>query len=389
MSSYNQLNRREFVKILSATGAGFALAPYMPKFSFAKTFSSTKPKTNIEDALKYPRNENSMPGLYPGKVIQVIDEKSVVDNQFNQKVIDDMVEKAMLKLTGRDNISEAWNTFVKPGEIIGLKLNPVAGKELSTSLEIVRSIIKQLETAGISKQNIVIWDRREFELHEVGFTEENFPGIKITGTERKDKAGSFYNKDGVLYSEEMIDKDWYYRAECEDKYDEVTLPYMVNEGEYSYFTKIITKDVDKIINVPILKNAGASVTICMKNLAYGSITNTGRLHKELWSETSAEVCAFPPLRDKVVLNIVDGIKGCFDGGPGANPQFIMNFNTILAGTDPVAVDRVGYEIILKERLERKVQEKESPRGRKFMELAQDLQLGVADIEKIEWEKVVL
>ena len=136
-----------------------------------------------------------------------------------------------------------------------------------------------------------------------------------------------------------------------------------------------------------LKNAGASVTLCLKNLAYGSITNTGRLHKQLWADTIAEVCAFPPLRDKVVLNIVDGIKGCFNGGPGANPQFFTNYNTMLIGTDPVAVDRVGYDIVIKKRIDEGVQAEDTERGKMFMNMAQELKLGIADINKIKVEKV--
>jgi uncharacterized protein (DUF362 family) len=221
------------------------------------------------------------------------------------------------------------------------------------------------------------------QLHETGYTGEEYPGIKITGTEQQDADGGYYDKDGLLYGEKMIDKEWYYWADCEEDYDEYTIPYMVNRGKYSYFSKICTQEVDKIINVPILKNAGPTVTLCMKNLAYGAITNTGRLHKPLWSETSAEVCAFPPLRDKVVLNIVDGLRGCFDGGPGANPQFIFNYYTMLLGTDPVAVDRTGYDIVIAKRIEEGVQEGENPVGIKFMELARDLKLGISDPDQIQ------
>jgi uncharacterized protein (DUF362 family) len=157
---------------------------------------------------------------------------------------------------------------------------------------------------------------------------------------------------------------------------------MINEGKESYFSRICTKDVDCIINVPILKNAGPTVTLCLKNLAFGAITNTGRLHKQLWAETCAEVPAFPPLRDKVVLNIVDGIRGCYQGGPGADQQYICNFNTLLVGTDPVAVDRVGYDIVIKKRIEQKIQKEESAKGRRFIELAQAMGLGTADNSSI-------
>jgi hypothetical protein len=277
--------------------------------------------------------------------------------------------------------------LVQPNEMIGIKVNPVAGKLLSTSPELVHVIIRQLEAAGIQKKNIVIWDRRAFEMAEVGFTSEAFPGIRLSGTEVKDEKGSFYDPEGRQYGEKMIDKDWKYWADVEEKYDAETLPYMINEGRESYFSRICTKDVDCIINVPILKNAGPTVTLCLKNLAFGAITNTGRLHKQLWAETCAEVPAFPPLRDKVVLNIVDGIRGCYQGGPAADEKYICNFNTLLVGTDPVAVDRVGYDIILKKRFEEKIQKEESAKGRRFIDLAEEMKLGVGDLARIALERI--
>ena len=386
----NTVNRRQFCKTIVA-GTLIAAVDALPLSQVAgqEKKPDAKPATNITDAANHPRTSASMPGKYPGRVAQATHSHAVANNKPDMAIVDTMVEKSLLALTGASAIDIAWREFVSPDDIIGLKVNPVAGKTLSTSLEITHAIIRQLEHAGIPKKNIVIWDRREFELQEVGFTPENFPGIRITGTERKDAAGSYYDKDGKLYGEQMIDREWFYWADVEEKYDAETLPYMINEGKHSYFSNICTKDVTKIINVPILKNAGPTVTLALKNLAFGAISNTGRLHKQLWAETCAEVPAFAPLRDKVVLNIVDGIIGCYNGGPGANPQFITEYNTIFTGTDPVAVDRVGYDILLKKRFEMKVQKEESPKGRAFMELAQKLGLGTADLEKIQWEKAVL
>lgn len=353
----------------------------------SQTAQPTKPATNINDVLKYSRNENSMPGKFPGKVARVTNPNCVVDNKIVYNAAYDMVAKGMLLLTGASSLKEAWKMFFDDNDRIGLKVNPVAGPTLSTSVEVTQAIVKQLEEAGVPRKNILIWDRREEQLAEAGFTKKSFPGIRIVGTERIGENGTMYDTEGKLYSEQMIDKEWYYWADCEEKYDSATIPYMVNEGKYSYFTKIVTQLVDKIINIPILKNAGSSITLSLKNLAYGSVTNTGRLHKQLWAETIAEVCAFPPLRDKVVLNIVDGIKGCFNGGPAANPQFFYDFKTILVGTDPVAVDRIGYDIILKKRIEEKLQKEDSPKGKIFLELAQNLKLGIADIDKIHLEKI--
>jgi uncharacterized protein (DUF362 family) len=385
---HRALDRRNFVKLMAAGGIAAAAAPLVDHpLLLAQITPPSKPATNIKDALKIPRSSLSLPGKFPGKVVKSTNENSIAGGIPDVDVLDKMLSRSLLALTGASTIDRAWRQFVAPDDIVGLKVNPVAGKTLSTSPELAHVIISQLKSAGIPAKNIVLWDRREFELHEAGFTPENFPGIRILGTEQKDAAGSFVDAGGKLYGERMIDRDWYYWADVEEKYDAETLPYMINEGKNSYFSRICTKDVTKIINIPILKNAGPTVTLCLKNLAFGAISNTGRLHKQLWAETCAEVPAFAPLRDRVVLNIVDGIKGCYNGGPGAEPQFFTEYKTLLVGTDPVAVDRIGYEIVLKKRLEEKVQKEESPRGKTFLDLAAAQNLGVADLKKIDIETV--
>ena len=220
-------------------------------------------------------------------------------------------------------------------------------------------------------------------MKEAGITAENYPGINIAGTELQDDKGSFYDTEGKLFSERNIDKNWYYWADVEGVYDGETLPYMINGGKYSYFTKIVTQDLDKIINIPILKNAGGSITNAMKNLAYGVVSNTGRLHARLWNETCAEVCAFAPVRDKVVLNICDALKGCFNGGPGANPQFICNYNSILVASDPVALDRIGYDIIAEKRIAEGIQKSSTPELLTFLTMSSDLGLGISDKAEID------
>jgi uncharacterized Fe-S center protein len=104
-----------------------------------------------------------------------------------------------------------------------------------------------------------------------------------------------------------------------------------------------------------------------------------------------EPVAFPVLRDKVVLNIVDGLQACYDGGPGANPKFIYDANVLLFGTDPVAIDSVAHDMIIKERIARGTQQVDDPRRRSaaFLDLAEKLGLGVAAKEKIAISEVGL
>ncbi len=387
MNNKHSITRRDFVKTSTAVALAGAIGKF-EKVSAQEKQAPEKPKTNLEDALKYPKTKFSLPGKYPGCVVELQNSKAIIDGKFSYEQISFMIDRAMMLLTEKADNKEAWKTFFSPTDRIGIKVNPVAGKLLSTSHEVVRTIIAELVNIGVPYENIIIWDRREFQLHEAGFTSDNFPAVKIMGTERKDSNGSFYNEDGKLYSEEMIDKDWFYWADVEGTYDKETMPYMVNGGKYSFFSKIVTQYVDKIINVPILKNAGSSLTGCLKNIAYGSITNTARLHKPLWSETCADVPCFPPLRDKLVLNIMDGIRGCYDGGPGAKPEFFEDFNTILLGTDPVAVDRIAYDIVLSKRREKGIQKEIVQSSVNFLLLAEKNGLGASDLKNIEIKKFV-
>lgn len=384
----DSMKRRKFFRTMIAGGTSIVAAPII-KAAPAIAQSKTKPETNIETAKAIPRTAHSMPGKYPGKVARITHANCIVDGKPSETAAYEMVKNAMLQLTNESDLQKAWLQFVGPDDVIGLKVNPIGGRLLSTSHAVTKSIIKQLEEAGIDRKQLVIWDRRQESLDDADYNTENYPGIQFMSTECYDANKSYINSDGRFYSEDWIEKEQFYYADVEGEYDAYTLPYMVNGGKYSYFSKICTEKVTKIINIPILKNAGYAITVCMKNLAFGSITNTGRLHQDLWHDTCAEACAFPPIRDKVVLNIADGLLGCFDGGPAANPQFICQYNTILAGTDPVAVDRIAHDIILQKRIEEGIQETERDGSRKFMEMAQELQLGVADRSKIELIETVI
>jgi uncharacterized protein (DUF362 family) len=273
--------------------------------------------------------------------------------------------------------------------VVGIKVNPIGRAILSTKPEVVDVVIEGLLEAGVPKANIVIWDRRLVQLEEAGFTAARFPGIRILGTEMKGPNGDYYDDKGELWARDNIDREALpYVADVTMSYNKDTLPFMINEGKESYFTRTVTEKVTKIVNVPILKNAGDTTTCCLKNLSYGSLSNTSRLHK-IWMKSVAEPCAFPVLRDKVVLNVVDGLQACYDGGPGANSKFIYDASVLLLGTDPVAVDAVAHDIIVKERMARGVQQVEAKGRSAFLELAEGLGLGVADRDKIEIRDVAL
>jgi hypothetical protein len=388
------VSRRKFFGAAAAGAAGLALARTLG--AQEKTADQKPPaqtpadiKTNIDTVRNIPRTKDSMPGRYPGRVIKIITPGVSVDGKIDAAKTVEAVNRGMAELTGETDIAKAWRQFVSPSDVVGIKINPIGRHLLSTKPEVVDPIIAGLVAAGVPKSNNIIWDRRHFQMIEAGFTPERFPGITLMGTEMKGPNGDFYDDKGEMWAKDNIDRlAPFYTADVEMKYDKNTLPMMLNEGKESFFTKIVTQKVTKIINVPIFKNAGTTVTLCLKNLSYGSISNTSRLHK-IWTKSVAEPCAFPVLRDKVVLNIVDGLRACYDGGPGANPKFIYDANVMLFGTDPVAVDLIGHELMTQERIGRGIQQFEDKTRREFLDIAASLGLGTAKREAITLKELSL
>ena len=154
-------------------------------------------------------------------------------------------------------------------------------------------------------------------------------------------------------------------------------------GEYSYFGKLVTQTLTKIINIPVFKNTGNGVSMATKNLGYGVICNTGRLHQPLFFRVCTEVLAAPWVRDKLVLNVTDGIRGQYDAGPMGNEKFQYPFHTLFFATDPFASDMTCHNILLEKRKAMGVKVNDHPRFTDYLYQAEKLGLGVADPSKIK------
>jgi len=95
------------------------------------------------------------------------------------------------------------------------------------------------------------------------------------------------------------------------------------------------------------------VTGCLKNVAYGTFNNVARSHKEPYSFTNpliAVMCTVEPLPSKVVLNIMDGTRMVWHGGPlTQNQKFIYQAGLMFLSKDLLAMDTVERDTIEKKR----------------------------------------
>jgi uncharacterized Fe-S center protein len=57
------------------------------------------------------------------------------------------------------------------------------------------------------------------------------------------------------------------------------------------------------------------------------------------------------------------------------------------GTDPVAVDRVGYDIVINKRIEKGIQQQDTEGGKTYMRMAKGFGLGESEQENIKVQTI--
>jgi hypothetical protein len=387
-----QVDRRDFLKIGGAVSAGVLLGtPRLWAQEQEKPAQPARPATNVEEALAVPRTAHSLPGPFPGHVVEVHDDAVKQGETVAAPVVQAMFERGLQELTGL-GLQESFQLLLEPTDIVGIKVNPVGAGLINTHHELVEAIVAWLTTAGLPRRNIVIWDRFASMLTEAGFTTGRYPGLRVEALQIIDEAAmaegatddsGWLDAEGNHVSRDRFDDDIYYWADCEAPQDRNYLNQHVVNGKHSYFGKLITRDLTKIINVPVFKNTGNGISMATKNLGYASINNTGRLHRPLFFNVCTEVLAFPCLRDKLVLNVTDGLRGQYDGGPGPDASFIYDYNRLFLATDPFALDRLCHELLLQKRKAMEVKVDEHPRYTEYLRYAEQLGLGVGDLARIE------
>lgn len=382
-----KLSRRGFM-LASATAGGAAALGLNPIKSLAQDElkqleNPDSIKTNIAVALAAPKNELSMPGKFPGRVVQVRSEKSVAKRMPVKEELKPMMDKGMCELFGVKDHRDAWASLFNKDDIIGIHPNPVGGKISGTSIYSTQAVIASLEEIGVPRKNMILWERYLWALKMSGYEEKDFPGIRFDGFHY------FEVKDGKRISRglEKLDMDVYYEADYFLPDEKNEMEYMLKNGPQSYFPKLLTQEVTKNINIPCLKHHSAAyVTLALKNLSYGAASNCIRGH-EFIDKFVAETCAFPPIRDKNVLNIMDGLRGQYYGGPSPNARYVWENKSYYFSTDPVAMDTICFEHILAKQIEVKmINEEEAGKLRKkydFLVRAENLGLGIHKSAKID------
>jgi uncharacterized protein (DUF362 family) len=323
------MDRRTFVKTSCVGSASLFLDGIDPR-AFGDVTMPEPPPIEVVHGLGHAKSPLGMPGLFPGRVVEVSNPKSIVSNRVSQPVVRTMIDRGMTELTGERSATAAWGKFVVPSDIVGIKINPSGAPACCSSPEIVREIIHGVQSIGVPAHNIIVYDRYAYEIDIGSYQVLLPPGVRVVGIQ-DGLADSGY--DPNVYCQATFFGEWENR---------------------SYMARVVSQGVTKIINVPTMKDHSASgVTGCLKNLGYGTFDNVARSHRSPFSFTDPLIgvmCSVEPLRSKAVLHIMDGTRQVWHGGPLTQAQeFIDQAGILLFGTDPVAMDTVELEAIEKKR----------------------------------------
>jgi Domain of unknown function (DUF362) len=274
---------------------------------------------------------HGMPGPYPGTVIRVRSASCVNEetNEANADVVREMMARGMCALTQEATPDAAWRRFFEPADIVGIKVNCGGYPFVVSSYEIAAEVVRQLGAIGVPPTQIYIYERFQNQLDNVNYAPHLPPGVEIVAAERANRYSDNSGYDPAVYLEA-------------DLFGE--------EDTRSNMMRLVSQRLTKIINIPNMKDHGATgATGCLKNIAYGSFSNVARTHYRGQSHTYSVVgtlATIEPLRSRTVLQIMDGLRGVWHGGPFARTRkYVFYPKQILFGTDPVAIDRLLLDIV--------------------------------------------
>jgi hypothetical protein len=227
------------------------------------------------------------------------------DDGIQPAVVLQMLDAALVELTGIGDAMAAWRALFDPGERVALKVNTIS--RYTTSPVVAYAVAQRLQDAGLPAEQIMLFDRTDWELRDRGFAlNPDGPGVRCRGAvgweSPADVAGSTQRLHDVVLS-------------C-----------------------------DALINIPALKEHGTSgFTSAMKN-HYGTVSDPGRLHGNQCDPYIPALNALPVIRDKTRLIVGDFIRICpYDW----NRMSVEN--KIAMSFDPVAHDTVARQVLVNRR----------------------------------------
>lgn len=293
---------------------------------FATTFSASAQSAKVFYAMDYKV-------VGPSSVIQA-------------RTVSRMMDSLICGVTGKATVAEAWKSLITPQDKIGIKVSASGRSVSGTNPEVVDAIVAGLHEAGVPTANIIVWDRNLEDLLAAGFKKDG-----ANYTLRWVDGGVGYDKYAQI-SAPIIGKLIWGDRKFGDKSGQQRLADRLGNPEQlsssSYYAKVLSSEVTKVINVPSLTDSFMTgINGALTNMTLSNVDNWRRFAKAASEGDTyiSEIYADPVIHDKVVLTILDALILQYAGGPFPNPDFSRPNYSIFASKDPIAIDATAFRLI--------------------------------------------
>lgn len=291
----------------------------------------------------------------PGLVVKVSKTGSLQPNQLFPKADDAtaMLTRVMTELTGKADLVEAVKVFVHPSDKVCVKLNGIAMSTMSTNKELVLPFILAMIASGVPAANITVLEQYPSFLMGTRVSAYNVPaGVQI----------SIHNNEDATMDARLIP----------------------GTGVSTKFVRALTEST-ALINFALVKDHSiCGYTGALKNMTHGCTINPHDFHLHQASPQIAMLAAQDVIKSRMRLHIADAFKVIYHGGPKDKfPQYRTPYEAVFASTDPVAMDRIGWEVVEALRAKNNMPTL-TTQGREpsYIQAAADLGLGIADRSRI-------
>ena len=327
--------------------------------------------------------QTQQPAPTPSIVYAVHNPDSIKDYNTNPRVVREMVNRLVLAATGQSDVAKAWTSLVSPDERVGIKICAAGGELFTTHHDIVNAIVNGLAAAGHPRSSIIVWDRSLGGVKGAGYR-PGVDGYQLRAITPHDG----YDAKAVLSAPltgKLVWGDFEYVG---DITKEPILSDIEHTSNVSHFSKIISNEVDKVINVPVMSVSETNgIAGCIYNMTIPNIDNWRRFAQgsRFGAESLAEIYSNPIIAKKVVFNLMDGLLAQYAGGPQPQPNYAIHNATLYASTDPVALDATALKR-LEEWRTRASLPKVAPQAA-YIGFASQLGLGNSASERIELRNI--
>ena len=176
------MNRRTFVYNAALGTLGLAGLPYRQTGSGPRELKGLRIDLQAPDV---PPSPLGMPGLFPGRVVEVFHSNALVNRRVSEPAVRAMVEEGMKALAGESNPKDAWAKFFVPADVVALKVNPSGVPGTVTSIPLLREVIRALNAVGVPNRNLIVYDRNSNQLEVNGYHTLVPSGVRVIGLDQR------------------------------------------------------------------------------------------------------------------------------------------------------------------------------------------------------------